>query len=64
MRRVVDFLVGNRPELRLIILALAAIIYLLILIFWELKEIDSSIPYIESCGYSGDPCEVKIVRGY
>lgn len=61
MRRLFALIAGQHPEARVIIVLLAVITYLLFAILWQLEEIDSSIPYIESCGYSGDPCKVEIV---
>jgi len=60
IKRFAAAIAGPRPELRLIVLTLTAITYLLLLIFWELEDIDSSIPYIDNCGYLGDPCQVEI----
>lgn len=60
MKRVFAFILGPRPELRAIIVLLAVIIYALFAILWQLEDIESDIPYIDNCGYSGDPCQVEI----
>lgn len=55
---------GEQPELRIIAVLLAVIAYLQWEILEESVSINRSIPYVENCGSSYNPCEVKVTNPY
>lgn len=58
--RWLRLLVGPVPELRLIVLLLGVIVYLLFQLLDQADDIEESIPYVDTCGDSSNPCRVVV----